>query len=215
MSDEVRERVFEPFFTTKEVGQGLGTSIVYGIVARHGGDIRVSSAEGGGTTFRLRLPVISPHAGERPRGGTGSREGTGPAKVLIVEDGELNRDLFQRYVMGMGHQAVVASSGTEGLQIFEARKFDLVITDLGMPGISGLQVAERVKKQDPGVPVILISGWALRQEEQRIRDAGVDFIVPKPCTVEDFQDVVAEALCSRSKGPFGETGGPGKEGTPD
>src|SRR4030065_136899 len=66
-----------------------------------------------------------------------------------------------------------APSGTEGLQIFEARKFGLVITDLGMPGISGLQVAERVKKQDPGVPVILISGWAVREEEQRSRDAGV------------------------------------------
>ena len=201
MSEEVRERIFEPFFTTKEVGQGLGTSIVYGIVARHGGDIRVGSADGGGTTFRLRLPVISPHAGERPRRGTGSREGAGPAKVLIIEDGELNRDLFQRYVMEMGHQAVVASSGTEGLQIFETRKFDLVITDLSMPGISGLQVAERVKKQDPDVPVILVSGWALHQDEQRIRDAGVDYVVPKPCTVKAFQDVVVEALCSRAKGP--------------
>jgi len=201
MSKEVRERIFEPFFTTKEIGQGLGTSIIYGIVARHGGDIRVSSVEGRGTTFHLRLPVISPPSSERPCKGKGLREGTAPARILIIEDGDLNRDLFERYVKEMGHMSVVASMGTEGLRIFEAQKFDLVITDLSMPGISGLQVAERVKKHAFAVPVVLISGWALHQDEQRIRESGIDFVVHKPCSVKDFQDVVEEALCSRATDP--------------
>src|SRR3990172_6333439 len=198
MSEEVRERIFEPFFTTKEIGQGLGTSIIYGIVARHGGGIRGSSGEGGGTTFHLRLPVIPPPSSERPRKGKGLREGTAPARILIIEDGDLNRDLFERYVKEMGHLAFVASSGTEGLRIFEAQKVDLVITDLSMPGISGLQVAERVKKHAFAVPVVLISGWALHQDEQRIKEAGIDFVVHKPCSVKDFQDVVEEALCLRA-----------------
>ncbi|MGZ8459254.1 MAG: response regulator [Candidatus Deferrimicrobiaceae bacterium] len=206
MSKEVRERIFEPFFTTKEIGQGLGTSIIYGIVARHGGDIRVSSMEGRGTTFHLRLPVISPPSSERRCKGKGLREGTAPARILIIEDGDLNRDLFERYVKEMGHMAFVASSGTEGLRIFEAQKVDLVITDLSMPGISGLQVAERVKKHASAVPVVLISGWALHQEEQRIKEAGIDFVVHKPCTVKDFQDVVEEALCSRAKDASREPG---------
>ena len=201
MSKEVRERIFEPFFTTKEIGQGLGTSIIYGIVARHGGDIRVSSMEGRGSTFHLRLPVISPPPSERPCKGKGLREGTAPARILVIEDGDLNRDLFERYVKEMGHMAFVASSGTEGLRIFEAQKVDLVITDLSMPGISGLQVAERVKKHASAVPVVLISGWALHQDEQRIKEAGIDFVVHKPCTVKDFQDVVEEALCLRATDP--------------
>ena len=201
MSEEVRERIFEPFFTTKEIGQGLGTSIIYGIVARHGGDIRVSSLEGRGTTFHLRLPVISPPSSERICKGKGLREGKAPAKILIIEDGELNRDLFERYVKEMGHLAVVASSGTEGLRIFETQKFDLVITDLSMPGISGLQVAERVKKHSCAVPVVLISGWAVHQDEKRIKEAGIDLVVHKPCSVKDFQDAVEEALCSRATDP--------------
>jgi signal transduction histidine kinase/DNA-binding response OmpR family regulator len=201
MSEEVRERIFEPFFTTKEIGQGLGTSIIYGIVARHGGDIRVSSMEGRGTTFHLRLPVISPPSSERICKGKGLREGKAPAKILIIEDGELNRDLFERYVKEMGHLAVVASSGTEGLRIFETQKFDLVITDLSMPGISGLQVAERVKKHSCAVPVVLISGWAVHQDEKRIKEAGIDLVVHKPCSVKDFQDAVEEALCSRATDP--------------
>jgi two-component system capsular synthesis sensor histidine kinase RcsC len=125
------------------------------------------------------------------------REGTAPARVHIIEDGELNRDLFERYVKEIGHMAVVASSGKEGLRIFETQKFDLVITDLSMPGISGLQVAKGVKKHACAVPVVLVSGWAQHQEEQRIKEAGIDFVVHKPCTVKEFQDVVEEALWSR------------------
>ncbi|HEU5359938.1 MAG TPA: response regulator [Candidatus Deferrimicrobiaceae bacterium] len=199
MRKEVQERLFEPFFTTKEAGQGLGTSIIYGIVARHGGEIRVNSVEGAGTTFRLRLPVLSPATWEKARKGREERQETDPARILIIEDGELNRELFERYVTEMGHKAVLASSGTEGLRIFEREKFDLVITDLSMPGISGLQVAEQVKNQAPDVPVLLVSGWAVHQEEQRIRQAGVDYILRKPCAVKDFQEVVAEALCSCGK----------------
>ena len=199
MSTEVKEKLFQPFFTTKDNGYGLGTSIIYGIVARHGGNIHVSSEEGMGTTFLLRLPVANGAMADQPSIDVAHGGESGTAKVLVVEDNDINRELFKGYLEEMGHKAVVAANGKEMLPLLDQGPFALVITDLSMPGISGWQVAEKVKKQSPGVPVILISGWAIQQEDTRIRESGVDFILQKPCTFTDFQDVVNKALSSSFK----------------
>jgi signal transduction histidine kinase/CheY-like chemotaxis protein len=209
MSTEVKEKLFQPFFTTKNNGYGLGTSIIYGIVARHGGEIEVSSEEGMGTTFLLRLPVANGSVLDQPVENVAQGGESRPAKVLVVEDNDINRELFNGYLAEMGHEAVLAADGKGILPILERDPFDLVITDLSMPGLSGWQVAERVKKQNPRIPVILVSGWAIQQDDARIRESGVDFILPKPCTLQGFQDVVNKALAS-----FGEddTGGMGSKG---
>ena len=197
MSKEVKEKLFQPFFTTKDNGCGLGTSIVYGIVARHGGTIKVTSELGVGTTFLLTLPLEADTREERPRAkGKSVREGRREAKVLVVEDNEINREMFCRYLAFMGHKPVPASNGNEGVRILDGEPFDLVITDLSMPGLSGWKVAERVKKQSPGVPVILVSGWAIQQDDSRIRESGVDFVLQKPCSLGDFQVMVDKALSS-------------------
>jgi len=197
MSKEVKEKLFQPFFTTKDNGCGLGTSIVYGIVARHGGTIKVTSELGVGTTFLLTLPLEADTREERPRAkGKSVREGGWEAKVLVVEDNEINREMFCRYLAFMGHKPVPASNGNEGVRILDGEPFDLVITDLSMPGLSGWKVAERVKKQSPGVPVILVSGWAIQQDDSRIRESGVDFVLQKPCSLGDFQVMVDKALSS-------------------
>ena len=194
MSTEVKEKLFQPFFTTKDNGYGLGTSIIYGIVARHGGNIHVSSEEGMGTTFLFRLPVDNGSMGDQLSENVAQGGESGTAKVLVVEDNDINRELFKGYLDEMGHKAVLAANGKEMLPLLDQGPFALVITDLSMPGISGWQVAEKVKKQSPGVPVILISGWAIQQDDTRIRESGVDFILQKPCTFTDFQDVVNKAL---------------------
>jgi signal transduction histidine kinase len=196
MSKEVKEKLFQPFFTTKGNGYGLGTSIVYGIVARHGGEIQVSSEEGGGTTFLLSLPVVNGPSEVQPSEKVAGVKKEGPAKVLVVEDNDLNRDMFGRYLTEMGHDAVLAANGKEMLPILERESFDLVITDLSMPGISGWQVAEQVKKRSPNMPVILVSGWAIQQDDARLRESGVDFVLQKPCTLSDFQEMVDKALSS-------------------
>jgi signal transduction histidine kinase len=196
MSKEVKEKLFQPFFTTKENGYGLGTSIVYGIVARHGGEIKVSSEEGRGTTFLLSLPFATAPSEMQPSEKVSCGKKQGAAKILVVEDNDLNRDMFGRYLTEMGHNAVLASDGKEMFPLLERERFDLVITDLSMPGISGWQVAERVKKQDPRVPVILVSGWAIQQEDARFRESEVDFVLQKPCTLSEFQEVVDKALSS-------------------
>jgi len=196
MSREVRERLFEPFYTTKETGQGLGASIIYGIVARHQGKIEVSSEEGWGTTVRMRLPVITPtDRGSLPPESI-PPPGKSGAKVLIIDDGEENRIVFHACVEAMGHRPSSASCGQEGLAILEKEPFDVVVTDFSMPGISGLQVAERVKEIRPEVPVILVSGWAVQRDEPEVRRSGVDFVLQKPCSLADFREAVAKALSS-------------------
>jgi len=205
MSTEVKEKLFQPFFTTKDDGYGLGTSIVYGIVARHGGNIHVSSEEGMGTTFLFRLPVDHVPMGDQPSENVAQGGESGTAKILVVEDNDINRELFKGYLDEMGHKAVLAADGKEMLPLLDQGPFALVITDLSMPGISGWQVAEKVKKQTPRVPVILISGWAIQQDDTRIRESGVDFVLQKPCTFTDFQDVVNKALSSSRKRGAEET----------
>jgi nitrogen-specific signal transduction histidine kinase len=196
MSREVKEKLFQPFFTTKGNGYGLGTSIVYGIVSRHRGEILVSSEERKGTTFLLSLPVANGQWEDKPPEKVACPKKEGPAKVLVVEDNDLNRDMFSRYLTEMGHNAVLAANGKEMLPILERERFDLVITDLSMPGISGWQVAEQVKKRSPSLPVILVSGWAIQQDDARLRESGIDFILQKPCTLSDFEEMVEKALSS-------------------
>jgi len=211
MSTEIKEKLFQPFFTTKNNGYGLGTSIIYGIVARHGGEIKVSSEEGMGTTFLLCLPVANGSVLDQPVENVAQGEEIRPAKVLVVEDNDINRELFNGYLVEMGHEAVLAADGKGILPILERDRFDLVITDLSMPGLSGWQVAERVKKQNPRIPVILVSGWAIQQDDARIRESGVDFILPKPCTLQGFQDVVNKALTSFGEDDTGDMGSEGME----
>ena len=198
MTKEVKEKLFQPFFTTKGNGSGLGTSIVYGIVARHGGEIKVSSEEGAGTTFLLTLPVVDVppevKSDDKEKLIRKRKGKEAPAKILLVEDNDLNRELFRGYIMEMGHQAVAVSSGREALSILEKGGVDLVVTDLSMPGITGYQVAQEAKKRNPGTPVILVTGWAVQQDETKLRESGVDFLLKKPCKLLDFQEMVQKAF---------------------
>jgi signal transduction histidine kinase/DNA-binding response OmpR family regulator len=204
MSKEVKEKIFEPFFTTKEKGQGLGTSVIYGIIARHKGEIKVASEEGSGSTVQISLPVYAVRKEEQPPAPKCLEKRDAGARVLIVDDGEINRNVFESYVSKIGHKPVQASNGKEALSIFELCPIDLVITDLGMPGMSGWEVAKSVKKINPNVPVILISGWAIQQPETRIKESGVDRILQKPCTMHAFTEAVETVLGARPGADTGE-----------
>lgn len=193
MAPEVQKRIFEPYFTTKERGQGLGMSIIYGIVARHRGEISVRSGEGKGTVFELVLPVVPPPA-EKEAGGPEKAAGAGPARVLIVDDSDLNRELFEGYLEPLGHKVIQAANGREALAVVDREPVDLVVTDLSMPGLTGWEVAEGVRKRRPEVPVILVSGWAIQQGEPRIRESGVRFVMQKPFSMAKFQEAVGKAL---------------------
>jgi signal transduction histidine kinase/DNA-binding response OmpR family regulator len=191
---EVRDRIFEPFFTTKETGHGLGMSIVYGIIKRHCGDISVQSEVGQGTVFRILLPAAPAPAPAKQPVKTAHVQQPLSGRVLIIEDDVYNRDLFMNALTLFGHRAVAAAGGAEGLELFRKDPFDVVVTDLSMPGMNGFDVAKEIKKCAPSVPVILMSGAVLQGLETSMKDAGIDFLLPKPFTLDDLNRMVVTGL---------------------
>ncbi len=197
MDDECVQHLFEPFFTTKKTGQGLGMSIVYGIVSRHHGAIEVDSEVGQGTTFHLRF-VPAEAAPEQAEEGASLAGELLRGRILVVDDDDVLRETFEEVLGCDGHEVVVAADGSQAIELYNGGGFDLVITDLGMPGISGLEVAKTINESKAAPPIILLSGWAFQQEEPKIRDAGIDYVLVKPCTNQRLLLTVQRALQRRA-----------------
>jgi signal transduction histidine kinase/ActR/RegA family two-component response regulator len=199
MSPELRERVFEPFFSTKtEKGSGLGLSIVYGIVTRLGGEIAVESTPGIGSVFRIWLPV----AGERPAAPAERRpaaQATRGARILVVDDETEVRQALADMLELDGHVVVECPDGVAALQALDIGTFDLVLTDLGMPGLGGWDVARAVKQRHPGLPVGLITGWGDSIDAADATRRGVDFLLAKPFQMHALQEALAQALGARTR----------------
>jgi GAF domain-containing protein/CheY-like chemotaxis protein/anti-sigma regulatory factor (Ser/Thr protein kinase) len=189
MSDAVRRRIFEPFFSTKGPrGTGLGLAMVYGIVSRHGGEVLVDTTEGVGSTFTIRLPV-----GRLPPSDVARASAPGPAsvRVLVIDDEPFVRETLEEILRLQQHDVVVADDGLSGLARFREGAFDLVMTDLAMPGMSGWQVAQAVKTARPQVPVVLVTGWGVEVQADDLKRHGVDRVLTKPFRFEDVRDVLA------------------------
>ncbi len=189
MSEEVRQRCLEPFFSTKgERGTGLGLSMVFGIVQRHGGTLDIQSEEGRGTTFRLTfLPQrndaeVAKAAPQIPRG----------LRVLVVEDEEAVRRTLAATLEHDGHRVVLAEHGVAGLRHFMAETFDLVVTDRAMPGMSGEQMAATMKQVRPKTPVILLTGFGQFLEKEKFPE--VDVLASKPVNIATLREAISSAL---------------------
>jgi CheY-like chemotaxis protein len=196
MTEDVRRRVFDPFFTTKaEKGTGLGLSVAYGIITRHGGEIDVRSEPWRGSTFTIRLPR-APSLGPR-RESAAVVEPPRPGKILLIDDEEAVRQTLADVLMSQGHAVSHCADGRTGLARLHAESFDLVFTDLGLPGLSGWEVTRLVKLRQPETPVILITGWGDQIGPEEAQTRGVDFLLAKPFELDGVRAVVAEALARR------------------
>lgn len=190
MSESVRRRIFEPFFSTKgPKGTGLGLAMVYGIVSRHGGDIAVESREGKGSTFTIRLPIGREQPTARAFSPTLSSDSA--VRVLVIDDEDHVREILADMLRVEHHQVVVADRGVEGLERFRREAFDLVMTDLAMPGMSGWQVAQAIKALRPEVPVVLVTGWGVEVPADELRASGVDRVMAKPFRFQDVKEILA------------------------
>jgi PAS domain S-box-containing protein len=203
ITEEVRARIFDPFFTTKgEKGTGLGLSVSQSIIRRHGGDIDVQSRMQGperGTTFLISLPRIP-----RPTAGAAtSSADAGPdpghARVLVIDDEENIRDILTDMLSSGDHEVVTAADGPEGLDKLEQGRFDLVFTDLGLPGMNGYDVAAAIKRKHPTLPVSLVTGWGATLDPEKARAHGVDLVISKPFRYEQVLKLVDDALLSRNR----------------
>jgi len=198
--DDVREKVFEPFFTTKgPQSSGLGLAVSYGIVRRHQGTIELLSSVGEGTTFTIGLPAHGeiPLRSEAPEG----KEEVPSRKILVIDDEEGVRDVLGKILQDEGHRVVIAGRSKEGLERFPQGNFDLVITDLGMPEMSGWELTKRIKDIDRKVPVGLTTGWAPEDIQEKMKEAGVDFVLSKPFDSEEVIGKVRSVLASSASGP--------------
>ena len=194
MTTGVQERVFEPFFTTKPGAKGLGLCLVQGIVARHGGQIDIESAPGRGTTVRIRFPVEGVTRPKTAKAGQGPR-GTQPASLarcLVVDDDPQVRQMIGDILANAGHAVVVAVDGFDGVEKFKAdASVEIVITDLAMPRLNGLQLARACKTLRPTVPVVMLTGWGVLLTEDELSEHGVDEVLSKPVRMEQLLGVLA------------------------
>jgi PAS domain S-box-containing protein len=197
MSDEVRKKVFDPFFTTKgEEGTGLGLSVSHSIVERHGGELKVDSRTGEGTTFTITLPIGMNPTGETAQSGEPGIERTG--RILLVDNDAQVLTILGEMLKDAGHHVLPVPSGPEALRVFVPSGFDLVITNVGMPEMSGWDVAEQIRARDPNVPVIFITGWGLQEEDQaRCRRLGITALLFKPVPPPELHRKVQVALAAR------------------
>jgi CheY-like chemotaxis protein len=193
----VVERMFDPFFTTKRVGDGtgLGLALVHGIVADFGGAIDVATQAGAGTGFTVWLPA----AGETPRPRAESAgelpQGNGET-VMIVDDERALVALAEETLAGLGYEPAGFDSSVAALAAFRAEpmRFDLVLTDETMPGLSGVEFASEIRRVRPDLSIVLMSGHGSAQLAERAHAAGVNEVLRKPLVARDIAEALGRAL---------------------
>jgi GAF domain-containing protein/ActR/RegA family two-component response regulator len=196
--EDLREKIFDPFFTTKgPQGTGLGLSMTYGILSRHGASIVVHSEKGRGSTFRLRFPPTDTAEARRPVLAP-SFPAAGVLRCLVVDDEETVGEVIGDVLETVGHKAVVLTDGATAIARFRAEPFDVVFTDLAMPGVSGWQVARAVKEAAPEVPVFVVTGFGVELSPEERRAHGVEAIFSKPLKIEDIVEALAQVARKRA-----------------
>ena len=192
MSEEECARCLEPFFTTKgESGTGLGLASVYGFVQRYGGAIRVKSEKGKGASFTLTLPASD---AQIDRTQTQLHEPTSPLKILIVDDQEIIRELISEILRSDGHDITVASTGVEALLHLNKAQYDLIISDLSMPDMTGSQLASEIRAKGNKIPFILLTGFGDEMLAQGSTPPGVDLVLSKPVTSASLYQAIKKIL---------------------
>ena len=197
MDSQVLDRIFEPFFTTKEPwkGTGMGLAMVYGLVKDHEGVILADSQPGQGSTFRVLLPVVEAQLVEvateisRPLP-------KGKGRILFVDD---DRDFYlagQRMLAVLGYEVVAHSSSRRALEEFKSqpRRFDLIICDQTMPGLTGLELAAACLSLRPNVPFILVTGFSETVTPGKVQDLGIEEVVTKPFNLKQIGEIVKKVL---------------------
>jgi CheY-like chemotaxis protein len=201
MESDVLQRIFDPFFTTKAPGEGtgLGLSVVHGIVRKHGGAITVYSQPGQGTVFHVYLPVgrvvIAAQGSASAQGGLVLGNGE---QILLVDDETVIVKATRLMLQRLGYEVTGFTTPVEAEESFRSapERFDLLITDLTMPGMSGIDLADRIHKVRPGLPVLLMSGFIGELDLERIKRHSFAGVVDKPLSLATLSKRVREALQS-------------------
>jgi two-component system, cell cycle sensor histidine kinase and response regulator CckA len=196
MDVETLNRIYDPFFTTKAVGKGtgLGLAVVHGIVNRHGGVILVESQSGKGTVFKILFPAHEGPVEPAPKAQTVLATGT--ERILFVDDEPLILKLFQQRLENLGYRVYATTDPVDGLKTFEADSdgFDLIITDMAMPHMTGDQLAAKILSIRPEIPIMLCTGYSEKISPEKAYKLGICSFAMKPLDQADFVKSVREVL---------------------
>ncbi len=196
MSPEVQERMFDPFFTTKEEdkGTGMGLATVQGIVTRHNGFIRVESIQGEGTEFQLFFPLVA--ESEKDTEQSNAELSQGHERILLVDDNETLLEIGKEMLIELGYQVDTAASGAEAMEMLTLfpERYDLVITDQTMAGMTGLDLAKQIQESGQVIPVILCSGYSSKVTENTEGLANIVCFCQKPFRLSELAQIIRATL---------------------
>jgi CheY-like chemotaxis protein len=196
MDKKTLERIFDPFFTTKEMGRGtgLGLASAYGIIKGHGGYIDVDSKKEQGTTFSIYLPASEKEVERVVKTAEGFIRETGT--VLLVDDEDVILEVGQDLLEAMGYQVLIARDGKEAIEVYRKNQdeIDIVVLDMVMPNMGGGEAYDRMKKINPDIKVLLLSGFSIDGEAAEILKRGCDGFIQKPFNTKDLSGKIREIL---------------------
>jgi PAS domain S-box-containing protein len=201
MTPEVTERIFDPFFTTKKLGEGtgMGLSVVHGIVKSHGGTITVESSPGKGSKFSVFLPAIeteAPDTADQPQ-----LVITGSERILFVDDEDFQADIGKRLLERLGYRVTAKTNSIEAFELFcqNPHEFDLVITDMTMPDLTGDILARKIIAVRPDIPIIICTGYSERINPDIVKEIGIRELAMKPVVMKDIAQMIERVLSKSTK----------------
>ncbi len=202
--DSIRDKIFEPFVTTKGAlggsqtpGTGLGLSVSYGIVKEHGGTIVIESAPNQGTSVMVRLPIVDELHSTQSKLPSRDMEQIPPLRILVVDDDPTIGSFMQNLLERTGHQISVASNGAAALERYRSEQFDMVLTDLSMPGINGVELVRALRSFDPEMTVMVFTGQALEDQVEQALAAGAVSVLRKPFELHEVLEAIRVAWHQR------------------
>jgi CheY-like chemotaxis protein len=197
----VLDRIFDPFFTTKAhgVGTGMGLSVVHGIINSYDGTIAACSEPGQGTRFKIYLPVIERQLASETMPSASIL--TGNECILFVDDEPALANISKQTLESLGYDVTTRTSSIEALELFKARpdRFDLVITDMTMPNMTGENLAAELMRIKPATPVILCTGFSTKIDNKKAMAMGIRAFISKPVLIKEIAETIRNVLDGNSK----------------